>query len=235
MRTTHVLALAALCSALAACTDTGRPAPTDQASAATPAAATPTAGPGAAAPSPDRTTALTQGVSQQARRYLCPQGPGACKASGPLVADSEAEAQWLLTHGYPTESERARLDTLQLDQLNAASQAGNQAATVVYGIKTAVAGRFSTGIGILRRAALAGNLYAYYGLSEVYASDTQHKNLVDSLAYLRLAYLLGDGKAARAIAAKGLSGVENAVADERAAALYKTFSNYQRPAPRPLD
>nr|WP_115047259.1 hypothetical protein [Xanthomonas arboricola] len=228
-----MLALAALSSALAACTE--RPAPIDRASLAAPAAPTPTAGPGAAAPSPDRITALTQGASQQARRYLCPQGPGACKASGPLVADSEAEAQWLLTHGYPTERERARLDTLHLDQLSAASQAGNQAATVVYGVRTAAAGRFSTGIGILRRAALAGNLYAYYGLSEVYASDTQHKNLVDSLAYLRLAYLVGDGKASRAIAAKGLSGVENAVADERAAALYKTFSNYQRPSPRPLE
>lgn len=82
---------------------------------------------------------------------------------------------------------------------------------------------------------MAGNLYAYYGLSDVYVSDTANKNLVDSLAYLRLAYLLGDAKASAVIASRGLSSVENVVADERAASLHKTFSKYQRPSPRPLE
>lgn len=99
-----------------------------------------------------------------------------------MIANSDAEAQWLLRHGYPTEHELARLETLTLDQLKAESQAGNQPATVIYGKKTALAGRFYQGIGILRRAAVAGNLYAYYGLSDVYVSDTANKNLVDSLA-----------------------------------------------------
>ncbi|WOB51326.1 hypothetical protein NYR97_08140 [Xanthomonas hydrangeae] len=237
MRVKTLLFLAALCIALAACGKTDQPAQTGKAS--TSALATPTTATGqrnAAAMPPDHAAnSKPPSVSQEARRYLCPQGPNACKASGPLVANSDAEAQWLWTHGYPTEDELARLETLNLDQLKAESQAGNKAATVIYGKKTALTGPFYKGIDILRRAALAGNLYAYYGLSDVYASDSNNKNLVDSLAYLRLAYLVGDGKASRAIAAKGLSGVENAVADERAASLYKTFSNYQRPSPRPLD
>ncbi|MFC7519860.1 hypothetical protein ACFQS6_05755 [Xanthomonas populi] len=49
-----------------------------------------------------------------------------------MVANSDAEAQWLLTHGYPTEYELARLETLHLDQLKAQSQSGNKAAPVIY-------------------------------------------------------------------------------------------------------
>ncbi|KQQ69919.1 hypothetical protein ASF73_12450 [Xanthomonas sp. Leaf131] len=237
MCTKRILALAALCVALTACGKTNQPAHTEQPPTSSSATPTTAAADASAAPRPHHQAATIQQptVSQDARRYLCPQGLNACKASGPFVANSEAEAHWLMTHGYPTEAEQARLEALNLEQLNAESQAGNKPATVIYGVKTAVNGRFYAGIGILRRAAVAGNLYAYYGLSDVYASDTQHKNLVDSLAYLRLAYLLGDGKASSAIAAKGLSGVENVVADERAASLYKTFSNYQRPWPRPLE
>lgn len=237
MRVKTFLSLAALCIALAACGKTDQPAQTGKAS--TSALATPTTATGqrnAAAMPPDHAANIKPpSVSQEARRYLCPQGPNACRISGPLVANSDAEAQWLWTHGYPTENELARLETLNLDQLKAESQAGNKAATVIYGKKTALTGPFYKGIDILRRAAVAGNLYAYYGLSDVYASDSNNKNLVDSLAYLRLAYLLGDAKASAVIAARGLSSVENVVADERAASLHKTFSNYQRASPRPLE
>ncbi|WP_115585067.1 hypothetical protein [Xanthomonas arboricola] len=168
-------------------------------------------------------------------QYLCERGAHACPISSPLVANSQAEAQWLLTHGYPSHAERARLDRMDLAQLKAESQAGNKAATVLYGTKTAVSGRFYPGLAILSKAAATGNLYAYYGLAEVYASDTEHKNLVDSAAYLRLAYLLGDGKASSAIAAKGLSSIENVVADERAAGLYQTYTKNRQPSPRPLE
>ncbi|WP_115515087.1 hypothetical protein [Xanthomonas arboricola] len=150
-------------------------------------------------------------------QYLCERGAHACPISSPLVANSQAEAQWLLTHGYPSQVERARLDRLDLAQLKAESQAGNKAATVLYGTKTAVSGRF------------------YPGLAEVYASDTEYKNLVDSAAYLRLAYLLGDGKASSAIAAMGLTSIENVVADERAAGLYQTYAKNRQPSPRPFE
>ncbi|MCT8272197.1 hypothetical protein [Xanthomonas translucens] len=48
----------------------------------------------------ERTQASAQ--HQDASQYLCQGDADACKVRGPLVADSEAEAQWLLTHGYPT-------------------------------------------------------------------------------------------------------------------------------------
>ncbi|MCC4594521.1 hypothetical protein NRY95_02085 [Xanthomonas campestris pv. phormiicola] len=173
---------------------------------------------------------------QDAKQYLCQGGAGACRVRGPLVANSEAEAQWLLSHGYPTEAELARLEAMGLSQLKAETQAGNTLATVIYGRKTAIeGGRFFEGLGVLRDAAMSGNLYAYYGLSDVYGAETKQKNLVHSAAYLRLAYLLGDGKASAGMALQGLNGVERVAADERTASLYQTFAKNRRPSPRPLE
>lgn len=167
--------------------------------------------------------------------YLCQPGTVACIAGGPLLASSPAEAHWLIAHGYPSPAEHARLSKMDLAQLQAESQAGNQAATVLYGTTTALSGRFYSGVAILRKAAASGNIYAYYGLSEAYICDTPQKNLVDSAAYLRLAYLLGDRKASAAIAQRVLSDIENVVADERAAVLYQIFANSPRPSPRPFE
>ncbi|PPV07635.1 hypothetical protein XBLMG947_1634 [Xanthomonas bromi] len=167
--------------------------------------------------------------------YLCQPGADACVAGGPLLASTQAEAHWLIAHGYPSPAEHARLVRMDLAQLQAASQAGNQSATVLYGTKTALSGRFYSGIAILRKAATTGNLYAYYGLSEAYNGDTPQQNLADSAAYLRLAYLLGDRKASAAIAERGLSDAENLAADERAAVLYQTFANSPLPTPRPFE
>lgn len=237
MKAKIILSMALLSGALAACGKAGKPAENSD----TPASQTENS----ASASADHSTAVggvqqTAKVAQpngmqDAKQYLCQGGGISCKASGPLVANSDAEANWLLSNGYPTEAELARLDKLTLDQLKAESQAGNKAASVIYGKKTAVSGHFQEGLGILRDAASAGNLYAYYGLSDIYAIDTKDKNLIDSVAYLRLAYLLGDGKASADIALRGLSSVENVAADERAASLYKTFSKYRRPSPRPVE
>ncbi|CAD1790212.1 hypothetical protein CPBF426_25820 [Xanthomonas arboricola pv. juglandis] len=237
MKAKFILCMATLSIALAACGKTDKPAVNEDAAreqSETSATVDNNQGGVASATPKARSTPALSGV-QDAKEYMCKNGVNGCKISGPFVANSEAEAKWLLSHGYPTEAELARLEGLNLDQLKAESQAGNQAATVIYGKKIALNGPFYNGIDILRRAAVAGNLYAYYGLSDVYASDGENKNLVDSIAYLRLAYIIGDSKASGEIAQRGLSGVENVVADERAASLYKTFSKYQRPSPRPIE
>ncbi|MCT8358130.1 hypothetical protein NLA05_18010 [Xanthomonas citri pv. anacardii] len=166
---------------------------------------------------------------------LCQPGAYACIAGGPLLATSQAEAHWLIAHGYPSPAEHARLSKLDLAQLQAESQAGNQAATVFYGSKTALSGRFQSGVAILRKAAATGTIYAYYGLSEAYLGDTPQKNLVESAAFLRLAYLLGDRKASVAMAERGLSTIESIAADERAAVLYQTLAKSPRPSPRPFE
>lgn len=237
MKSKLILAVAIISVVLASCGKKDKSVEEGGSVASKPTASASNEGEISSAASPVSQQSIESQVqNRDAKQYLCQRGANACKASGPLVANSEAEAQWLLSNGYPTEAELARLDRMSLEQLKAESQAGNKAATVIYGKKTAInGGHFQDGFGILRNAASAGNLYAYYGLSEIYAGDTKNKNMIDSAAYLRLAYLLGDSKASADIALRGLSSVESVAADERAASLYKTFSKYQRPSPRPIE
>lgn len=235
MKTKKIFFVASLAICVASCGKADDPAAKDTSSKQQPAAGVGTAGDGKLASIPVGANG-TKSMQKDAKQYLCQSGADLCKASGPLVANTEAEAQWLLVNGYPSEAELARLEKMSLEQLKAEAQSGNKAAIVVYGKKTAIeGGRFQEGLGILRGAASSGSLYAYYGISEVYASDIKEKNLIDSAAYLRLAYLLGDGKASADIALRGLSGVESVAADERAASLYRTFAKYQRPSPRPIE
>ncbi|WP_185824729.1 hypothetical protein [Xanthomonas sp. SI] len=238
MKKEVVLYMAALSIALAACGNPGKPTGGTTSAPPQPEMAVSDANPSEqrSAAHPVHHERIQSSVQRQdASQHLCQGSASACRIRGPLVANSEAEAQWLLTHGYPTEAELARLETMGLAQLRAEAQAGNKPATVIYGKKTAIeAGRFQEGVDILRDAATSGNLYAYYGLSDVYGAETKEKNLVDSAAYLRLAYLLGDGKASAGMALQGLSGVERVAADERAASLYQTFARSRTPSPRPL-
>ncbi|MGV1110407.1 hypothetical protein [Xanthomonas translucens] len=165
--------------------------------------------------------------------YLCKDGPR-CQSAGALVARTPEEAQWLMQHGYPTREESKRLESATLDQLKAEADAGSKPALIVYGKKLAIGPDYAAGFSILQRVAQEGNLYAYYGLSEVYEKSNVNPSLVDSAAFLRVAYLLGDSKASSEIAAKGLSSVENVAIDERAAGLYKTFAKQRQPMPRPI-
>ncbi len=69
----------------------------------------------------------------------------------------------------------------------------------------------------------------------MYGAETKNKNLIESAAYLRLAYLLGDAQASAGPALQGLSVVERVAADERAALLYRTVATYRSASPRPIE
>ncbi|CDF59747.1 conserved exported hypothetical protein [Xanthomonas citri pv. fuscans] len=220
------IALTALTAmAVSSCTNAPTPTPTAHAaSVVAPTAHAPTAN-AATNDTPQPPVTRAAPTHADTTPSLCQPGAYACIAGGPLLASSQAEAHWLIAHGYPSPAEHARLSKLDLAQLQAESQAGNQAATVFYGSKTALSGRFQSGVAILRKAAATGTIYAYYGLSEAYLGDTPQKNLVESAAFLRLAYLLGDRKAPVAMAERGLSTIESIAADERAAVLYQTLAS----------
>jgi len=93
---------------------------------------------------------------------------------------------------------------------------------------------FLEGQVMLRDQALSGNFYAFYAMSESYR-EAKTPNLVDSAAYLRLAYILGDNKAASEIAKMKLTSIEIAAADSRASQLFKGFAGDQVPDPRPQE
>ncbi len=180
------------------------------------------------------TTALQQ--QKDLSKYICPAIDPKCRLTGPLPASGSREALWLAQHGYPTNAERDRLNALSIADLETEASQGNRAAAVVKAKKLALeAGRFQEGTNLLFKQAQSGNLYAYYGLSEINWNSTTHRNLVDSAAYLRVAYLLGDYKASQSIASLGLSGAELVVADERAASLVNTLAGNAPPSPRPME
>jgi hypothetical protein len=179
------------------------------------------------APSP----ASQSSASQSSSERMCTTD---CLYTGPLVAVSDAEADWLVRHQYPSASELARAQSLSLDALQQEASMGNPTATAVLGKRISLEQDFLDGQVILRNQALSGNLYAFYAISESYW-EAARPNPIDSAAYLRLAYILGDNKAATEIAKLKLNPREIAMADSRALQLFKGFAGDQVTDPRPQE
>ncbi|MDT3470029.1 hypothetical protein [Stenotrophomonas maltophilia] len=157
---------------------------------------------------------------------------GDCRDAGPLEAKSQEEAEWLIRHKYPSQAELERLRSESLDILQQKASAGDPTAAAVLGKRIAMEKNFMDGQVMLRNQVLSGNFYALYAISESYR-ESKVPNPVDGAAYLRLAYIMGDHKAAIEIAKMRLSSAELAAADSRASLLYKGFAGDQAPDPRP--
>lgn len=166
--------------------------------------------------------------------YVCDAGAPACPDA--LVARSPQEAAWLLDHGYPSSVLLARYAQLSRTELNAMADAGSLAAMVVYGVRAAADGDTREGIEYVVAATQRGSIYGYYGLSAIFQNSPELMNIVEAGAYLRVAYILGDAKAATELQRRlpGLTPGEQAMIDERAASLYQTMAGARAPAPRPL-
>jgi len=157
---------------------------------------------------------------------------GDCNEAGPLQAKSQEEAEWLIRHKYPSQAELEHLQSESLDVLQQKASAGDTTASTVLGKRIALEKNFMDGQVMLRNQVLSGNFYALYAISESYR-ESRVPNAVDGAAYLRLAYIMGDQKAAIEIARMRLSSAELAAADSRASLLYKGFAGDQVPDPRP--
>lgn len=164
--------------------------------------------------------------------YFC-AGP-ACDFEA-LGARNREEADWLRTNGYPSPEQVKEFNSLSDDQLKRQADAGNLAAMVAYGERRAAAGDAKTGIQYVHDSIRRGSIYGYYGMSEIHQNTAGLKNIVDSAAYLRVAYLLGDAKAWVEMQRRfpDLSKVEQVTIDERAMSLYRSFAEGAQPRPRP--
>lgn len=152
-----------------------------------------------------------------------------------LGARTIEEADWLIQKGYPSAEDLKAFAALSDEQLKKIADGGSLAAMVRYGERAAAKGDTKTGIGYIHDAIERGSLYGYYGMSSVYQHTPGLKNIVDAGAYLRVAYILGDAKAASELQRRfpGLTQVEQAAIDRRASSLYQTFAHSQQPSPRP--
>lgn len=180
--------------------------------------------------------ATTVATPRSIQERVCPQINPECASIGRLDARSEREAQWLISHGYPSRQENEKLHGLGLQELAQLAKGGNRAAAVVYAEKLALeGGQFDVGFGLLHQQATSGNLFAYYALSDILYKEPARRQLVDSAAYLKVAYLLGDARATQILADRNYAGPELLAADVRAAGLLDSFSGGVQPSPRPLE
>lgn len=170
-------------------------------------------------------------ASPNIQAYLCGMD---CRDAGLLDARSPNEAAWLFNHGYPSTQEKAHLEQLSREDLKREADSGNRAAAVELGRRVALEENVLDGKILLRKQAQAGNLYAYYGLADV-SAKADPPSLVDTAAYLRMAYMLGDDRAAQEIARMNLTSAELVAADKRASHLYAGYAGEQLRDPRPQE
>jgi hypothetical protein len=141
-------------------------------------------------------------------------------------------------HGYPTGEEASRLKSLSEAQLE------NEVADGSLTAMTELAGRKIersdwSGLQLLTQASDRGSVYSnYVRSSAMLKKGAPMAGLIESGAYLRLAYILGDYKAAGALQndfSRELSSTPREMSriDERAASLYRTYAKNKAPVPRP--
>lgn len=165
--------------------------------------------------------------------YLCEAGP-ACE-SDVLGASTADEAKWLMQNGYPSPEQLERFEAMSNDQLKKEADSGSLAAMVNYGERLVSNGDSKGGLVYIFDATQRGSIYGYYAMSGVYQHTPGLTSIVESGAYLRVAYILGDSKASEELQRRfpGLQQVEQAAIDRRASSLYQTFAHTKQPTPRP--
>ena len=167
-------------------------------------------------------------------------GDQAC-LQDPTTAESEADYRWLRQHGYPTREESQRLAALSEAALQDEIRKGSLTAMTELGTRMVNRGDWN-GLSLFLRAADRGSIYAYYAKSKAMQIRTAPMGgIVESGAYLRVAYMLGDYKAAQALRWDVIEKYnathpsESAMIDDRAASLYETYARSRQPVPRPRD
>ena len=156
----------------------------------------------------------------------------------PLVPNNANELRWMQQYGYPTKDELDRMAQLSDDELEMEAKQGKLTAMTELGSRL-VDRNDVNGEKWVYLAQQHGSVYAYYIDAKTEMNHTLGHGLVESGAHLRLAYLLGDYKAATALyqfaSKEELDIVELNAIDRRAASLYITYAKNRQPTPRPFE
>lgn len=156
----------------------------------------------------------------------------------PLIPNNANELRWMQQYGYPTKDELDRMARLSDVELEMEAKQGKLTAMTELGSRL-VDRNDVNGEKWVYLAQQRGSIYAYYIDAKTEMNRTLGHGLVESGAHLRLAYLLGDYKAATALyqfaSKEGLDIVELNAIDRRAASLYITYAKNRQPTPRPFE
>lgn len=147
-------------------------------------------------PAPDpqariRHDAYLSAAARAVDRYRCVDTDERSCEFNSTAASSEAEALWLAQHGYPSQADLEEYPALSVPQLDARA-AHDPAFAALRARRRIEDGELGVGLTQLMNLTKRGNLYALYEMSRAY----RNKDIYDSAAYLRLAYLFGDRRAA---------------------------------------
>jgi hypothetical protein len=136
-------------------------------------------------------------------------------------ASSAEEAKWLESRGFPNADRLGDLEKMPEGALAEEATNGDLAAMAVLGKRQVEGGNRPRGLVNLNDAAVRGSVFADYLLSET----LRRENMFDSAAYLRLAYLQGDRKAAAKLYRdfQQFSAAEWLMVDSRAMDLYTSL------------
>jgi len=140
-----------------------------------------------------------------------------------------------MQNGYPSPDQLERFKAMSDDQLKKEADSGSLVAMVNYGERLVSNGDSKGGLVYIFDATQRGSIYGYYAMSSVYQHTPGLTSIVESGAYLRVAYILGDSKASEELQRRfpGLQQIEQAAIDRRASSLYQTFAHTKQPTPRP--
>lgn len=184
-------------------------------------------------PSPLRASTLSDTV---APKQFCGRKP-AC-ADDPNIPNNEQELRWMQLHGYPTKDELDRFAAMSETALEEEAKGGSLTAMAELGSRI-VERNDPNGLRWILQARDRGSIYAYYAQSKKEMNRTLGNGLVESGAFLRVAYMLGDYKASTAlyqlVEKERLGIAELDRIDRRAAELYLTYTKNRQPTPRPME
>jgi hypothetical protein len=166
-------------------------------------------------------------------RYQCAVGSAPECETNLLKASSIDEAAWLLRNGFPTLESVEEVDsrTANIGQLKRLAAEGDLVAMGLYGRSLVNDGELQQAANVLSLAMAKGSVFAVHEMSRVYGSpDYYARNVHESAAYVRAAYLLGDSEAGKRlyIAYPRFGALEFAMADKRGYEVYMGIIKMRR-------
>lgn len=184
---------------------------------------------------PQKTTPSSLPTQERYSGDFCRNKP-TCK-NEILMPNSESDLLWMRKHGYPTPEDIEHFSSMADTELELLAKKGSLPAMTAYGARL-IERNDPNGRNWIFEAKNRGSIYSYYEASNAEMNRSFGEGFIEAGAYLRVAYILGDHRAAsefyRFIERNRLSIVEMQAIDLRAGELYQTYAKNRQPVPRPL-
>lgn len=157
--------------------------------------------------------------------YRCPTGK---KCKDATTATNPAMAQWLKDRGYPTQQDLKDAKLMNVADLAKKAQE-SPVWRALYAERILEQGAQMDASREALRSMADGSLYGAYVLSDVYAAPGLLQDKLNSLAALRMAYIMGDESAGQELyyRSSGIAPPDMAYVDQQGMQMYRNFLKYR--------